>query len=501
MYLLLLSVAALAAAVFAASGFRHRQRAGFGYFATLEVATVWWILCYLGEQLDPPRAQVWFALKFPAIAASAASWFLFVRAQVGRPIVGRDAWPFYVWAVVVGPLVLTNPYHRTFFADVVQRRELVGLNGPLFYVHLAFTYGCCLAGAALLASESRRRQGLERLRTLLLLGAGLLPFGGNILNELGKHVAWLAGLVTLNPTLPGFAMSAVLLGWVSLRYGLLDPRPLARDLLFESMTDLVVVLDDRGLIVDANRAAHDLLGLGRPLTGLSWDAAVAGTPAWQRLPLSGDSAALERPLQTAGGIRWYDILHHPLVDRAGRIVGGLVSARDVTARKQLEEELRRVGYRDSLTGLSNRTYFDQEADRLRRSREFPVTVFAFDLDGLKETNDTQGHLAGDRLIQDMARFLQQFFRAGDRICRTGGDEFVVLLPRTSEDEAATITLRLRHVLEGFNMGRDLRLVFSLGHATVAAPEGWDDAVRLADTRLYADKEARRAQSDRTTPLD
>jgi diguanylate cyclase (GGDEF)-like protein/PAS domain S-box-containing protein len=501
MYLIFLSVTALASAVFAASGFRHRQRAGFGYFAALEAAAVWWILCYLGEQLDPPRARLWFALKFPAIAAIPPSWFLFVRAQVGRPITGRDAWPFYVWPLVVGPLVLTNDLHRTFFSEIVQRRELAGLNGPLFFVHLAFSYGLFLGGAVLLAREAVRRQGLDRWRSLLLLAGGLLPFGGNVLNETAKRLPAVAGLVEVNPTLPAFALSAVFFGWVSQRYGLLDPRPLARELLFESMTDLVVVLDDQGVIVDANRATVELLGASRSLTGTSWDRAFAGAPGWQRLPLSGNSSALERPLQTPAGTLWFDIQHHPLVDRTGRVVGGLVSARDVTSRKQLEDELRRLSFRDGLTGLSNRNYFDREGERLRRSREFPVTVFAFDLDGLKATNDTHGHHAGDRLIQDMARFLQQFFRAGDRICRTGGDEFLVLLPRTTTAEAETIALRLRHVLEGFNMGRDLRLEFSLGHATIDQPEGWDAAVRLADSRLYDDKQARAQRSDRTVPLD
>jgi GGDEF domain-containing protein len=77
----------------------------------------------------------------------------------------------------------------------------------------------------------------------------------------------------------------------------------------------------------------------------------------------------------------------------------------------------------------------------------------------------------------------------------------VLLPGTTTAEAETIALRLRHVLEGFNMGRDLRLEFSLGHATIEQAEGWDAAVRLADSRLYDDKQARAQRTDRTVPLD
>ena len=239
MYLIFLVVTALAAAAFAAYGVRHRQRAGFSYFAVLEAAAVGWILCYLAQQLDPARARFWFAVKYPFIAAVAPSWFLFVRAQVGRPLAGRDAWPFYVWPVVVGPLLLTNDLHRAFFTDIVQRRELVGLNGPLALFNLALTYLFFFAGAALLGREAARRQGLDRWRSLLLLAGGALPIVANALNQAAKLVPAFGERLDFNPTLPGVALSAVFFGWVSQRYGLLDPRPLARELLFESMTCLL----------------------------------------------------------------------------------------------------------------------------------------------------------------------------------------------------------------------------------------------------------------------
>lgn len=69
-------------------------------------------------------------------------------------------------------------------------------------------------------------------------------------------------------------------------------------------------------------------------------------------------------------------------------------------------------------------------------------MFAFDLNGLKQVNDHDGHAAGDALLKAIASFLSQFFRVGDRVIRQGGDEFVVLLPATGADEAERIRARL-----------------------------------------------------------
>ena len=108
----------------------------------------------------------------------------------------------------------------------------------------------------------------HRFQSVLLAIGTLLPLGANVLNELAK--AWTAVVAWLprNPTLPAFGLTATFLGWAVLRYRLLDPRPVAREMLFESMPDPVVVLNEAGVIVDANQAAETVLGEpDRPILG------------------------------------------------------------------------------------------------------------------------------------------------------------------------------------------------------------------------------------------
>lgn len=480
MYLAILTAAGIASLVLAAFAWRNRRYPGFAYFALVELAMAWWIWCYLGEQLDPGRERLWFALKFPAIGVIPPSWLLFVLFHVGERPRTRAWWAVYAWALLLGPLVYTNDTHRLFFTEIVRRHELVALNGPLFSFHLALSYTFTFVAVAMLYRDWRRR---GRMQSGLMFAGALIPFAGNIVNELAKATPAIGDRVVYNPTLPGFAFSALFLGWATMRYRLLDPRPVARDALFESMPDAVLVLNESAVVVDANRAALRMLGLSeRELLGLPWPH-VFTAPEWRALPQGPDDLA-EREWSRAGRSTWLEVQRRELQDSRGRSLGLLMVARDITARRQLEADLRAESYRDRLTGLSNRRFFDDEAQRLLASREFPVAVFAFDLDGLKQVNDRDGHAAGDLLLQTMAAFLTHFFRAGDRIIRQGGDEFLVLLTSTGVEEAERIRGRLPAALAQFNVGRQPALRFSAGLSVAADASDWSAALKRADDRLY-----------------
>ncbi|MBP7778215.1 MAG: diguanylate cyclase [Acidobacteria bacterium] len=483
MYLAILTASGLVSVALARMAWRNRRQPGFAHFAAMELATAWWIVCYLGEQLDPLRAPMWFALKFPAIGAISPAWLLFTLHQMGEGPRSRAAWFAYLWPALLLPIVWTNDQHRLFFAEVVQREELRVVNGPLFPLHLALSYTFFLVAAALLLRDWRRRGSV---RSGLLFLGGLIPFAGNVLNELGKAAPAVGHYVTYNPTLPGFAFGAVFIGWAALRYQLLDPRPLARDALFDSMPEAVVVLNENDVIVDLNGSAAEMLGRPeRDVLSLPW-AEVFRAPEWRAIP-HGPENTVEREWTRGPTPKWLEIQRNNLWDARGHSIGLLIVARDVTSRKHFEQELRAQSYRDRLTGLSNRRYFDDEAARLQASREFPVAVFAFDLDGLKQVNDRDGHAAGDMLLQAMASFLAQFFRAGDRVIRQGGDEFVVLLPSTSADEAERIRTRMAAALAQFNSDRTLPLRFSTGVSVVAKAGDWASAMKRADERLYEGK--------------
>lgn len=168
-----------------------------------------------------------------------------------------------------------------------------------------------------------------------------------------------------------------------------------------------------------------------------------------------------------------------------RVVGSFL---DITARKRAEEELRFLSTHDTLTGLYNRGYFEAELARLERGRQIPVSIVMADVDGMKATNDRQGHAAGDALLKSTAEVLTAAFRAEDMVARIGGDEFAVLLPNTDTAAAENALQRVRHILEEHNTaqgGIPLRLSFGVSTAEQCGPLA--DVVKEADRKMYDDK--------------
>ncbi len=136
--------------------------------------------------------------------------------------------------------------------------------------------------------------------------------------------------------------------------------------------------------------------------------------------------------------------------------------------------------RDGLTGLYNRRYFDETlADHLESARRYgrDLALVLFDLDHFKQVNDAQGHPAGDALLRRFAELLRTSARGADIVCRTGGDEFAVLLPETGRDGAARFAQRIL---------ASAAHPVSAGLAALPSP----DLFKEADADLLGNKRAR-----------
>jgi len=176
-----------------------------------------------------------------------------------------------------------------------------------------------------------------------------------------------------------------------------------------------------------------------------------------------------------------------LVDAGGSEVVSIV--RDITDRRHFEEQLTFLSLHDHLTGLYNRAYFENELNRLRNGREYPVSIVSIDLDGMKLVNDTLGHAMGDELLKACAKVLGQSLRQSDILARVGGDEFVVILPRTTMDDGQEVVQRMHINVDLYNRNnRDFPLSISVGVATAESEERNLDQVYIeADERMYREK--------------
>ncbi len=170
----------------------------------------------------------------------------------------------------------------------------------------------------------------------------------------------------------------------------------------------------------------------------------------------------------------------------------LMHVNDITGQKRAEENLQFISVHDSLTGLFNRFYADAEISRLAASRLRPVSVIVIDLNSLKKINDEYGHALGDLYIKNAANIMKQTFRPEDMIARTGGDEFLVLLPLVDESTCAQAVERLHEYVKLFNQGSESPVSLSAGFATAQAGDNLLERIREADQHMYQEKAAFKA---------
>ncbi|MEU9113783.1 aminotransferase class I/II-fold pyridoxal phosphate-dependent enzyme [Streptomyces sp. NPDC048483] len=198
-------------------------------------------------------------------------------------------------------------------------------------------------------------------------------------------------------------------------------------------------------------------------------------------------------------VRFSDLRHDPTVH------GLVITLRDVTEQRQLEQELTRRAFHDALTGLPNRTLLLERIGRalLRGERESTVTSVLFiDLDDFKVVNDTMGHTVGDQLLVAVAGRLSDSLRRSDTAARLGGDEFAVLMEDTKvvTNAESLATQVLQALSRPFRLADgSVTISASVGVATAMDSSGAEELLSHADLALYAAKAAGKRQWRRFQP--
>jgi diguanylate cyclase (GGDEF)-like protein/PAS domain S-box-containing protein len=279
--------------------------------------------------------------------------------------------------------------------------------------------------------------------------------------------------------------------------------------LFETSPHGVVYHDANGLITSANPAAQRILGL----TLAQMQGRNSIDPRWRAIredgkPFPGKQHPAMQALRTGQAVKdvvmgvqvperghaWLLVNATPLF-KHGKVESVYATFEDITERVVLARELRRQATTDELTGVANRRSLllrlAAEFDRVRRHPKMPCSVLAVDLDHFKQVNDTWGHAVGDALLAHVARLMQSEVRSCDLVGRTGGEEFVVLLPGTSLSEAGVLAERLRSRVQCTPLmhgQQPIAMTLSLGASVISAGDAKSDLVLArADQALYAAK--------------
>ena len=177
-----------------------------------------------------------------------------------------------------------------------------------------------------------------------------------------------------------------------------------------------------------------------------------------------------------------------------------------TELKALNQELEKLSQTDSLTGIFNRSAFDdilkREWNRCKRS-SMPLSLLMADIDQLKEINDNYGHQTGDDCIRKMAKVLTSSVkRSSETVCRYGGDEFAVILPNITEEKAEELARLLEdNAVKEIDMYTDpdflTHITVSIGAATVIPSDNSSisELINAADKKLYEIKKKHRGLTE------
>jgi len=191
-------------------------------------------------------------------------------------------------------------------------------------------------------------------------------------------------------------------------------------------------------------------------------------------------------VSAAGAYVWVEVSSRFRCNADGDIeVVGI--SRNIEARKKAEAEILYLSYRDQLTGLANRRFYEEKLKQIDSAENLPVTLVMVDLNGLKLTNDAFGHSYGDLLLMKASNILSDVCTGDDTAARIGGDEFMLILPKCSTARAENIVAQINKAVSGEKIN-NIILSVSIGFAVKSDPvEDINDIFRKAEDNMYKSK--------------
>jgi len=267
-----------------------------------------------------------------------------------------------------------------------------------------------------------------------------------------------------------------------------------------SIGDGVISTDTQGNVLIMNKVSEQLTGwtqaeaIGQPIetvfqivnefTKIKCENPVAKVLATEgiielanhTLLISKDG--VERPIEDSAA---------PIIDESGNLSGVVLVFRDFTEKKKNHDEIKYLSFHDHLTGLYNRRFYEEELARLDTSRNWPLTIVMGDVNGLKLINDSFGHGTGDQLLIKTAATITNGCRADDIIARMGGDEFVMLFPKTDAFEASQLIKRIKTLLKKERV-EGMEISISFGYETkTSSLDDIEEIIKKAEDAMYHNK--------------
>lgn len=475
------------------------------FFILSTAATTIYCFAYAFSLTSSTLGQLrfWSVMQYIGMPFAPAFGFLFVQQYVGFKITRAR-----IIAILVIPVLsllsnATNEFHHLHY-KMYKIHETFGAPynnievGPTYIIMGSFILVCFLGSITLLLSRWKDMDRSYRPQLVSVLGAQLIPMVTSFLYLIGVTPAG------IDPVPMVVGISSVLMWWTIESSRLLTIIPIAKDTIFHSISDGVIVLDKAGRLVEFNN------GCSRMFNQL--DRSMFGQPLDKIWSLMFGSAASAVPELAAGSQELEVVSTHPeeriyqvrvsqlQQNERSNMAGTVMIISDITELKLLQQQLKRHADYDELTQIFNRRAFFErfkEGYALTKQNAEPFTVILFDIDDFKKVNDTYGHDTGDQALVHVVNICQSCLSDNMLFARYGGEEFVLALfgNTASEGEAFAERLREQIALQPLIVdGTVIRLTSSFGVSEASNTDvSLQQLLHYADQALYAAKHGGRNQ--------
>ncbi len=415
------------------------------------------------------HAKIWLRLEYLVLPFIPVFTLFMCMEYVGVKW-NRHLYYFFFGLPLLTILVhYTNDFHHFYYKSMSMDTSgpfpVLSLEGgPWFYFHSFFLYACVLGSIVLLLAQFRKGRASSFKWQIATMTAGLfVPVLGSVL--------YLTGLspngIDLGPI--SMSISFIFHGAAIISLQMFSVAPIAREKVFDSMEEGVLVLNHNNIIVDFNPIMQQMVPKISRAIGKSINDILKDSQTLLGIISKGEKRDYKQ--ETAYGDIHYQIKFTPVLHRSKHL-GQIITFVDVTDRIHLQDQLKAIASIDGLTEAYNRTFFLQKTEELLDKGYLKsLSIIMFDVDYFKKVNDTFGHKAGDTILKQVVKLAKKHMRRSDIIGRYGGEEFIICLPDAFMQEATVIAEAIRREIERTHVdvdGKEIKVTTSFGVASAAA---------------------------------
>ena len=441
------------------------------------------------------QIKYWTIVQYVGMAPSAPLGLLFIMKYLGMNLTTKKWMALLTIPFLSFIMVATNDFHHLHYR-VIEIDPLLGAPfiyqeiGIWYMIHGLFTFSSMFIALLFVVSRWKETAKVYRPQLLSLICGQLVPMVTAFLYLIGfappgvdpvPMVLWLTSLFYL---------------WSITSSRMFSIMPIAKDAIFNSINDGVMVLDDANRLIEFNQASKSMFPLiGKAMFGMDLHKVwfkLTGETLPSDLANVGDNQTLQ--IMTRYSKRIYQVrtssLHH-----VNNPKGRLLIFTDITELKTLQEKLENLAYYDDLTQIYNRRAFFQKCDQeftAAKNEASPFSIILMDIDYFKKVNDTYGHLIGDQLLRHVVKVCQTQLQENMLFARYGGEEFVIALKGYSALEAKTVANQLRSHVEAQPLLTsegviNITLSSGVAESTKETEETLQQLLNHADQALYTAK--------------